>query len=599
MINYFKLNNKGFTLVEVLVSVAIFMIISVSIYSGFISIMRTMNIIRIKGIMTNLANEQFEIARNLPYQQVGTVNGIPTGILPQTQEVERDSKTFIIQTVIRNVDESFDGTFDGSPRDTSPADMKMIEITISCSSCDSSLAPISFTTKIAPKNLETLSTNGALVIRVFDASGLPVAGANINIINNNINPNINLNDETDINGVLTIVDAPPSVDGYQIIVTKSGYSTERTYLASESNPNPVKPNITVVTQQISQISFTIDQNSKINISSLNNSCVAVPNFDFGISGNKIIGIDPNVFKYDESFATNSLGKITLNDIEWDTYNIYGTDGTYDIIGTNPLLSLGVNPNIEQDIDIITAAKNGRRLLVVIRDQVTGLPITDAVVNLSNLSGYSKSITTNEGFLTQTDWSGGQGQDVFTDESMYLDSDGNIDDSLSIGDLSLRKVFGNYLTNGYITSSSFDIGSNSNFKQIIWSPGTEPIETGEESVKVQIATNTDNTTWNFLGPDGTSDSYYTYQDQNINIIHNGDRYVRYRLYLSTADLLFTPNISDISITYASSCIPPGQVSFSNLSSGLYVISVTKEGYQNILKEVNIIDNWSKEEITLFQ
>jgi len=599
MINYFKLNNKGFTLVEVLVSVAIFMIISISIYSGFISIMRTMNIIRIKGIMTNLANEQFEIARNLPYQQVGTVNGIPTGILPQTQEVERDSKTFIIQTVIRNIDESFDGTFDGSPRDTSPADMKMIEITISCSSCDSSLAPISFTTKIAPKNLETLSTNGALVIRVFDASGLPVAGANINIINNNINPNINLNDETDINGVLTIVDAPPSVDGYQIIVTKSGYSTERTYLASESNPNPVKPNITVVTQQISQISFTIDQNSKINISSLNNSCVAVPNFDFGISGNKIIGIDPNVFKYDESFSTNSLGKITLNDIEWDTYNIYGTDGTYDIIGTNPLLSLGVNPNIEQDIDIITAAKNGRRLLVVIRDQVTGLPITDAVVNLSNLSGYSKSITTNEGFLTQTDWSGGQGQDVFIDESMYLDSDGNIDDSLSIGDLSLRKVFGNYLTNGYITSSYFDTGSNSNFKQIIWSPGTEPIETGEESVKVQIATNTDNTTWNFLGPDGTSDSYYTYQDQNINIIHNGDRYVRYRLYLSTADLLFTPTISDISITYASSCIPPGQVSFSNLSSGLYVISVTKEGYQNILKEVNIIDNWNKEEITLFQ
>jgi len=86
---------------------------------------------------------------------------------------------------------------------------------------------------------------------------------------------------------------------------------------------------------------------------------------------------------------------------------------------------------------------------------------------------------------------------------------------------------------------------------------------------------------------------------INIIHNGDRYVRYRLYLSTADLLFTPTISDISITYASSCIPPGQVSFSNLSSGLYVISVTKEGYQNILKEVNIIDNWNKEEITLFQ
>lgn len=599
MINFLKTKKRGFTLIETLVSVTIFIIISVAVYSGFVSILKTMNIIRIKGLMTNIANEQFEIVRNLSYQDVGTINGIPSGVLAQTQSIERDNKTFLVEMIIRNVDEPFDGTFDGEPKDLSPADMKMIEVTISCSSCDSSLAPISFITKIAPKNLETLSTNGALVIRVFDASGLPVSGASVNIVNNEINPNVNLSDQTDINGTLTIVDAIPSVGGYQIIITKDGYSTDRTYAPSENNPNPVKPNITVVSGQISQISFTIDQTSKINISSINNSCIAIPNFDFSISGNKLIGTDPDLYKYNELLSTNNLGNLILTDIEWDTYMISGNDGTYDVIGTNPLLSLGVNPNIEQDMEIITAPKNGRRFLVVVRDQSTGLPVTDATVNLSNSSGYSKSIITNEGFLNQTDWSGGQGQESFVNSDMYWDSDNNIDTNLSIGDLSLRKVFGNYLTSGYITSSTFDTGSTSNFKQIIWAPGSEPTETGETSVRIQLATNNDNMTWNFIGPDGTSNSYYTYQDQNINIIHDGDRYVRYRLYLSTEDQSFTPIISDISITYSSSCIPPGQVSFSSLSLGPYIVSVEKEGYQMISKEINITDNWSKEEITISQ
>jgi hypothetical protein len=475
--------------------------------------------------------------------------------------------------------------------------MKMIEVTVSCVSCNFILTPISFTTKIAPKNLETLSTNGALVVRVFNASGLPVSGANVKIINNNIIPKVDLNDKTDINGTLTIVDAIPSVGGYQIIITKDGYSTDRTYTPNESNPNPVKPDITVVTGQISQVSFTIDQTSKINISSINNSCVVVPNFDFNISGSKLLGTNPNIYKYNELLATNNLGKITLPDVEWDTYLISGNDLTYDIIGTNPLLSLGVNPNIEQDMEIITAPKNGRRFLVVVRDQSTGLPVTDATVNLSNSSGYLKSIITNEGFLNQTDWSGGSGQESFVDESMFFDSDNNIDNNLLVGDLSLRKVFGNYITNGYITSSTFDIGAISNFKQVIWSPGSQSVEAGETSVRIQLATNNDNATWNFIGPDGTSDSYYTYQNQNINIIHSGDRYIRYRLYLSTDNQLFTPIISDISITYSSSCIPPGQVSFSALSTGLYMVSVEKEGYQTISKEINITNNWAKEEITI--
>jgi prepilin-type N-terminal cleavage/methylation domain-containing protein len=590
--------NKGFTLVETLVAVAIFVMVSVAIYSGFVGILKIMNTIRVKGIMTNVANEQFEIVRNLPYKDVGTVSGIPSGLLSQSQTTSRDGKNFTIETVVRNVDEPFDGTFNGTPKDLSPADMKMIEVTITCTSCTESLSPVSFTTKIAPKALETASVNGALVIKVFDASGLPVAGADVNILNNNITPTVNLNDATDINGVLTIVDAPPSVSGYQITVSKEGYSTERTYpVGGSGNLHPTKPNMTVVVQQISQISFTIDKTSTINVSTINNQCIETPNFNFSISGNKLIGTNPNTLKYTSSFSTDSDGKRILPNIEWDTYNIIGTDSVSDIIGTNPLLSLGVNPDIEQDMQIITAPKNGRRLLVVVRDQSTGLPVSDATVDLVGPSSYSKSVITNEGFINQSDWSGGASQTDFEFANKYLSGDGNVDDTTSPGDLSLKKISGSYVSSGNITSSTFDTGATSNFKQIIWSPATAPVQTGATSVRFQIATNNDNTTWNFIGPDGTSSSYYLPSNQNITAINNGDRYLRYRLYLSTLNTAYTPTISDVSVTYSSSCIPPGQVSFSALSSGTYTISVSKTGYQSTSRNVTISNNWSKEEFTI--
>jgi len=589
----------GFTLVETLVATVIFITVSVGIYAGFANILKIMNILRIKEIMTNIANEQFEVARNLAYANIGTVNGIPSGIIPQNTTIVRDSKSFEVETVIRNVDDPFDGTFDGTPKDLSPSDMKMVEITITCLSCNSSLAPISFTTKISPKNLETTSTNGALVIKAFDAAGLPVSGADVNVINSGISPSVNLNDTTDINGVLTIVDArPSSTQRYRIIVTKDGYSTDRTYKkGGTGNPtNPTKQDVIVAARQITQVSFTIDRLSTINFKTLDNQCVATPNFDFTLSGSKLIGTNPNTIKYSMPWVTDSNGELSLSDIEWDTYNITGIDSVNDIIGTNPLLSLGVNPNIEQDMEIITAPKNGRRLMVVVRDQSTGLPVSDALVHVTGPNGYSNSVTTNEGFITQTDWSGGGGQTNFTVPNKFFDYDTNIDYSSSSGNLTLKKM-SNYVSNGYLTSSTFDTGSISNFKQIIWNPVSQPVQTGVSSVRIQIATNNDNTTWNFLGPDGTPSSYYNSTNQNINGVHNGDRYIRYRLYLSTLNQSYTPNISDISFTYSSSCIPPGQVSFPSLVTGSYNILVTKSGYQNTSKNVSISNNWTKQEITI--
>jgi len=586
----------GLTLIETLVSAFIFVILAVAIYTVFTKMLEVIALIRTRETVTNLANEQFEIARNLPYNEVGTVGGIPAGVLIQNQTLVRDGKSFTIETVVRNIDDPFDGTLGGSPNDISPADRKIIGLTVSCTACKK-FTDTSFTTYVSPKNLETASTNGALVIRVFDASGLPVSDADVSIVNSTLNPAVNINDHTGIDGTLTIVDAPPSVGGYKITVTKSSYSTDQTYpVGASGNPNPSKPNATVILQQITQLSFEIDRVSTVPVSTINNQCGAIADFDFDFLGTKLIGINPDKIKHSLSFTTSGAGLVSINNVEWDTYTITGTDTNYDIIGTNPLLSLGVPPNTTQNMQIIVAPKNGRRLAVAIKDQATGLPVSGASVTLSK-AGYTSTLITNEGFINQTDWSLGGGQAQVGDANMYLSQDGNIDVVTSAGDLVLNNIFGSYVPAGNLISSTFDLGAISNFKQILWSPTPQPPEAGANSVRFKIATNNDNATWVFKGPDGTANTYYTTANQNINSVHNGDQYLRYKIYLTTDDTNFTPQVSDISITYSSGCIPPGQVSFAGLAQATYDLTISADGYQSTSKSVDIINSWQKEEIII--
>ena len=68
-----------------------------------------MSAARTRITATALANEQLEIIRNLPYSEVGTVGGLPHGLIPATQNLNRDGQDFIVHTIIRSLDDPFDG----------------------------------------------------------------------------------------------------------------------------------------------------------------------------------------------------------------------------------------------------------------------------------------------------------------------------------------------------------------------------------------------------------------------------------------------------------------------------------------------------------
>jgi hypothetical protein len=268
-------------------------------------------------------------------------------------------------------------------------------------------------------------------------------------------------------------------------------------------------------------------------------------------------------------------------------------------GTIPLLPFALSPNSTQNVTLVLAPISGRQLLVSVKDGATGLPLTDATVELS-LGAYDSTQMTDRGFITQTDWSGGDLQATSSDPSKFFTSDGNIDYTGFPGEVRLKQIFGNYQSSGTLTSSIYDLGSASNFYQILWNPGSEPAEAGTSSVQFQIASGNDpaTTTWNYIGPDGTAGSYYTSSNQNIANANSGDRYIRYKMYLSTASTTFTPTISDVSLTFASSCVPPGQVLFNSISStGAATLTVNKAGYQPYSGTVNIGSGYQSAVVSL--
>jgi prepilin-type N-terminal cleavage/methylation domain-containing protein len=577
------IGRKGFTLVEILVTIFIFTIILTSITATYSGIFRLLSVNKVKIAALDLADEQIEIIRNLPYAQVGEVESIPTGVIPYSQTIARTGISFTVTTTIRNIHDPFDTTSSSTP------DYKIAQVSIGCPSC-LNYSPVSLTTYVAPKNLVSATSSGGIYIKAFDANGNPVEQANVQITNSS--STILINDVTNNSGILQEIGLPLGTNIYNISVTKSGYSTDATYAATGGNPTPTKPNITVASEQMSSASFAIDKVSTVNIQTLNDVCAPMGNIGFTVTGVKTIGV--NLPKYSSSQTTNSAGLLTLSNLEWDTYNFLISGSTYDLMGSNPILPISLLPNSIQNLQLVLGPKVNSSLLVAVEDSNSNLPLTGANVSISQ-GATTLTGATGRGFVKQTDWSGGAGQSDMSNMSMYANNDGNIDTTTIPGTLQLRKSGSAYVTSGILESSTFDMGTTTNFQAMLWNPTSQPVQAGTSSVRFQIAVSnvdTATTTWNYVGPGGTATTYFTSANQNINAAENGMRYIRYKAYLGTASTSVTPSISDVEITYTSSCLPPGQAYWNGLSSGTYTVAVNASGYQSSTSTVAVSSTSTK-------
>lgn len=270
-----KTNSAGFTIVEVLVSSLIIALLSIALFNGYIVFNSAQVYARYKTIGTELAVNQIEYFKSLPYDDLAVQGGaiVHPDPLPNTEYQTVDATTYQIVSSINYVDDAFDGCGNypdtetknllchnlpspgGAPStDTNPADYKIANVKVNVN--DRLVA--SLDTHISARVAETVSTTGALIVKVIDASGNPVTNASINVVNTTVSPAINVNDNTDNNGIAIFYGLPPdSGNDYRITAQKSDYSTLTTVVPTGSlSPNHASQKI--ISQQSSSVTMVIN-----------------------------------------------------------------------------------------------------------------------------------------------------------------------------------------------------------------------------------------------------------------------------------------------------------------------------------------------------
>jgi Tfp pilus assembly protein PilV len=98
--------------------------------------------------------------------------------------------------------------------------------------------------------------------------------------------------------------------------------------------------------------------------------------------------------------------------------------------------------------------------------------------------------------------------------------------------------------GTYESPTFDAGKTVGFNRLSFTASV-PSKT---TLYFRVATNTDASTWNYVGPDGTSNSKFT-ADGPIPFIASQGRYIRYKVWFNTLDNLNSPVVSDVTVNYS--------------------------------------------------
>ncbi len=347
---------KGDTLIGIIIAMGIFMILSQAVITLAFSVYDLVSYSRARISARHIALESMEIIRNAPYDEVGTVGGIPSGIFTQTQSINRNGQTYTIRTRVNYIDDEFDLIF---PADTLPTDYKRVRVDVSWGGLAASgFSEVSIVTDISPRGVESTPGGGTLSILVFDGLGEPIGQAEVTVVAADTTPPVNATYFTSDTGRITLPGAPICDGCYQITVTKDGYSTDRTYSTAEV-ANPEKPHATIREGELTEPSFTIDKFARLDLSTVGLAAQgypALPNQIVRLQLEKTIGttaLDEPVYKFDQDLVTDSEGNLSIEELEWGNYYVLlPDDSTQLIASTNPISPFIVDP--EEDVDLLVS-----------------------------------------------------------------------------------------------------------------------------------------------------------------------------------------------------------------------------------------------------
>lgn len=431
-----KYNNKnGYTLIEILVALAIMGIFFTAIFSIFRVVLTNSAISEARTTAVGLANQQLEMMRNLTYGDVATTEGWPQGDVPSEKIETVDNINYTIKTDVSYYDDPYDSYV---PVDTLGSDYKKVKVEVTWDKYESG-NPVVLYTDISPRGLEeTEQPGGVLSIEVFDTNNDPVSGATVSVSNSNLG--ISFSDTTNIEGKRMFYSVTPDTyPNYSINVSKAGYTSDYTSEISAALPDPSKPHQSVYEGQVTEVSFVIDLVSTLDILTQTNSEVPTPvgNVQLDIVGEKILGFDgdnqPVIRNQFIDVTTDSAGQLGLNNVEWDNYAITEDHVDYDISEINPPDPVIVDAGENQSVIISLADHEDHTFRIIVLDS-ENYPIPDANVRIYGSSYDVTQATSSVGQTFFTPLSQGT-------YSLEVQKDGyvNFIDSIEIDGQTVREI----------------------------------------------------------------------------------------------------------------------------------------------------------------
>jgi prepilin-type N-terminal cleavage/methylation domain-containing protein len=363
--------SRGFSLIEVLIVAAVMALFFGGLLTGIQYSLKLVSENRSKLTALTVVNEYMEYIRSLPYDSVGTVSGIPPGLIPQISTTTLNSIQFTRRVLIEYIDDDADGV-GASDNNGITTDYKQAKVVTTWVQ-NGVTKEVFLITNIIPRSIETDVGGGTLRVNVFDADNQPLPGASVRVWNTTVIPNIDVTRTSDALGIALFGGAPAGPD-YQISVTASGYSTDRTYMATTSLPIPTTQPVAVLEADISTTNFFIDQLGNLEIRAL-----------LGLVRGSLVESFVDLSGVATSSRVSIFGNaLTLS----ETAGVYAASGTAYLIPMAPTPVVSYDRLlIEQTIPVNTNARV--RLYTVSSSTYTLIPDTDLP---GNTAGFTADLS---------------------------------------------------------------------------------------------------------------------------------------------------------------------------------------------------------------
>lgn len=393
---------KGFTLIEALVFLFLFSLISVVFYQTYA--VGTRMIIETKNRLgaTALANQKMEIIRSIAYDDIGTTTGIPAGTIAENETISVNTVRYDVHTYVKYADDPFDGTLGGSPNDVVANDYKRVRLTVTWGAGGDDQKIVLFG-NFSPNGIETPAGGGVLSINVLDSTGSGVSGASVRV--RNPSESVDFTASADASGNVTSVGAPAGSQNYELTVSKSGYYGAQTY-APTATFTPVDIHASVVDMALNQATIVMDQYADIEIRSRDPFGADVGGVDMDIEGGRLFGTDtalssPEMYSYSDSITTDGSGEESIADQSYGTYTVSGVSKSgftfCKLFPDGPARDKFIaSPGATNTVTAIMLDDAVSSLWVKVNQQASPTnPVSGASVHLTeSISGYDATVTTD-------------------------------------------------------------------------------------------------------------------------------------------------------------------------------------------------------------